>query len=245
MLKTSRVWRGDPIPFEPEFDVDALPLDGVAALELGRLDRLVARDLEARVSWSDWMRSRASAFSWAMRAASTASLARMSASSSARLRAISKPGSPRPCDALALDAPVLADPRRLDDLPRVDFRLLQRFVARDLAPAGSSSAPIDSAAVFFSCAIRAARVASSVAISASSMARRRAISWPCVSCWLTMRFSAIFFSWRDARGFDRLARGDVGLLDRPVARDFRRAHALLLRNAGRLGRLPRADAGLL
>ena len=38
--------RGDALAFERQLDVDALTFDGVAALELGRLDRLGARDLQ-------------------------------------------------------------------------------------------------------------------------------------------------------------------------------------------------------
>ena len=51
------------------------------------------------------------------------------------------------------------------------------------------------------------------------------------------------FSCADPGGLDRLTRGDVGFLDRAVARDLERADALFLGDAGGLGCFTRGDAG--
>ena len=179
-------------------------LDGVAALQLGRLDRLGAIDLERRGSPARrGCAAAATVFSCAIRAASIASREAMSASSTARLRVIS---SARTRSSWAM-------PRGFGGLARGD--------------AGDLDAP--------------------------GCARSRACAWSCSARDALGRQRPLA---GDPRGLDRLLRLDLGFLDRAHLLDFERAGALVggdafdidghgLGDARLFGRLARRDLGFV
>ena len=199
----ARLLRGDAVGLERQLDADALALDGVAAPQFGRFDRLGAGDLEAT-------------------------------------SILLGP------NALGGDRFFLRDSGRFDRLTRRDVGRLDRPVARDFERADR--------ALPAQCA--SPRSTSRAAMPASSTVWLRAISSERVACSAAMRSAARILLARDLRRLDRLLSGDLRLLDRPRARDFQRARALVgrdplgvdrrhLRNAQLLGRLARGDLGFL
>ena len=110
----------------------------------------------------------------------------------------------------------------------------------------SRSEAMREAATACSCAIRAVSVASRArdlgAFRAPSFVRSPATR---VSCSARMRCAAISFSLAIRAALHRMQRGDLGLVDRLVAGDGRRADPLLLDDAGGLHQFLRGDDLLL